>query len=146
MKFKWLQWDSNPQPLSCKWTLNHLAKPVWLNGWVFIYKLSGCGFKSCCSHLNRALKFPKSKFSVSTEPCNMVILILLKANTNLQHVTGIFAMLTYLTSDLCKPDHHMSELMKKPSKDAYKKNVKGKICCIDNIFLIKLKVLIHEAI
>ena len=26
--------------------------PVWLNGWVFIYKLSGCGFKSCCCHLN----------------------------------------------------------------------------------------------
>ena len=26
--------------------------PVWLNGWVFVYELSGCGFKSCCSHLN----------------------------------------------------------------------------------------------
>ena len=26
--------------------------PVWLNGWVFIYKPSGCGFKSCCCHLN----------------------------------------------------------------------------------------------
>ena len=21
------------------------------NGWVFVYKLSGCGFESCCSHL-----------------------------------------------------------------------------------------------
>ena len=30
-----------------------LAKwPVWLNGWVFVYKLSGCGFESSCSHLN----------------------------------------------------------------------------------------------
>ena len=26
--------------------------PVWLNDWVFIYELSGCGFKSSCSHLN----------------------------------------------------------------------------------------------
>ena len=23
----------------------------WLNGWVFVYELSGCGFESCCSHL-----------------------------------------------------------------------------------------------
>ena len=26
--------------------------PVWLNGWVFIYKLTGCKFLSCCCHLN----------------------------------------------------------------------------------------------
>ena len=25
--------------------------PVWPNGWVFVYKLSGCGFESRCSHL-----------------------------------------------------------------------------------------------
>ena len=25
--------------------------PVWLNSWVFIYKLSSCGFVSLCSHL-----------------------------------------------------------------------------------------------
>ena len=25
---------------------------IWLNGWVFLYELSGCGFNSCCSHLN----------------------------------------------------------------------------------------------
>ena len=25
---------------------------VWLNGWVFVYELSGCGFESSCSHLN----------------------------------------------------------------------------------------------
>ena len=27
-------------------------EPVWLNGWVFIFELSGCGFDSCCSHVN----------------------------------------------------------------------------------------------
>ena len=26
--------------------------PVWLNGWVFVYEWSGCGFESNCSHLN----------------------------------------------------------------------------------------------
>ena len=26
--------------------------PVWLNGWVFLYKCSGCGFESHCFHLN----------------------------------------------------------------------------------------------
>ena len=26
--------------------------PVWLNDWVFVYDLSGCGFESSCSHLN----------------------------------------------------------------------------------------------
>ena len=27
--------------------------PVWLNGSVFVYELSGCGFESSCSHLNK---------------------------------------------------------------------------------------------
>ena len=26
--------------------------PVWLNGWVFVHDLNGCGFKSIYSHLN----------------------------------------------------------------------------------------------
>ena len=26
--------------------------PVWLNGWVFVHKLSGCGFECSCSHIN----------------------------------------------------------------------------------------------
>ena len=25
---------------------------VWLNSWVFLYELSGCGFESLCNHLN----------------------------------------------------------------------------------------------
>ena len=29
-----------------------INRPVWLNGWVFAYELSGCGFESRCSHLN----------------------------------------------------------------------------------------------
>ena len=26
--------------------------PVWLNGWMFVHKLSGCEFESHCCHLN----------------------------------------------------------------------------------------------
>ena len=34
-----------------KRTLNYSTTwPVWLNGWVFVYELSGCGFESRCSH------------------------------------------------------------------------------------------------
>ena len=109
LKFKWLQWDLNPLPLSsytntqpfsqtgqmlelyCEYvsvgafdclllscqvrfrvnlhsivawmSRNFLLEagtisevsiiwPVWLNGWVFVYELSGCGFESHCCHLN----------------------------------------------------------------------------------------------
>ena len=30
---------------------------VWLNGWVFAYELSGCGFKSSCSHFSQGFSF-----------------------------------------------------------------------------------------
>ena len=46
LKFKWLQLDSNPQPLSS------IIWPVWQNSWVFVYEISGCRFESSCSHLN----------------------------------------------------------------------------------------------
>ena len=29
-----------------------LNRPVWLNGWVFVYELSGYKFESRCCHLN----------------------------------------------------------------------------------------------
>ena len=46
---EWHQRDLNPQHVSLKQTLNHLVKLAnWLNGWVFIYELSGCGLESCC--------------------------------------------------------------------------------------------------
>ena len=54
-------WSRTHNHLVHKRTLNYLAKgefgslairPVWLNGWVFVYELSGCGFESSCSRLN----------------------------------------------------------------------------------------------
>ena len=59
LKFQWQQQDSNPQPLGSymhrtdKYSQHRsIIWLVWLEGWVFIYKLSGCGFESCCCHLN----------------------------------------------------------------------------------------------
>ena len=71
----WLQRDSNPQPFNsytntqpssqtgqmiepcceylyvpCVWL--YVLWPFWVNGWVFVYELNGCGFESRCSHLN----------------------------------------------------------------------------------------------
>ena len=55
-------------------------------------------------------------------------------------------MLTYLTSYLCKPEHPVSKLMKKASKEAYGRDVKGKMLTIGNTFLTKCEVSTHEAI
>ena len=30
---------------------NSIILHVWLNDWVFVYELSGCGFEPSCSHL-----------------------------------------------------------------------------------------------
>ena len=43
----------------------NLNSPVWLNVWVFVYELSGCGFESSCSHFN-SLNIAKKKFSHNT--------------------------------------------------------------------------------
>ena len=64
--FYWFIWFSNRNGirphnhLVHNRTVNQLVKlakwlvkwPVWLNGWVFVYEISGCGFESCCCHLN----------------------------------------------------------------------------------------------
>ena len=55
-------------------------------------------------------------------------------------------MLTYLMLYLCKPEHAMSKLMKKVSKDTYGKDIKGKMLSIGNSFLTKHEVSTHESI
>ena len=92
----------------------------------------------------------KKKISILNiqKPCernigqyNIVILKLLKSSMNLQFVTGVYAMLTYLTSYLCKPEHAMNELMKKVSYEAYGEDIKCKIYSIGKTFFTKHKVL-----
>ena len=65
---------------------------------------------------------------------------------NLQFVASVYAILTYLTSYLCKPEHAMSELIKKALKEAYRKDIKGKVLSIGNTLLTKHEVSTHEAI
>ena len=79
-------------------------------------------------------------------PYNPVILNLMKSNMNLQFVTGVYGLLAYLTSYLCKPEHGMSELMKKASKEASGEDMRGKLRKIGNVFLTKREVSTHEAI
>ena len=45
---------------------------------------------------------------------------------NLQFVRGVYAMLTYLASYLCKPEYAITEFMKKASKEAMEKILKVK--------------------
>ena len=67
------------------------------------------------------------------KPCEVnigtyaVILKLWKASMNMQFILGVYAMLTYLTSYSCKPEHRMSKLVKKASKEAYGKDIRGKM-------------------
>ena len=53
---------------------------------------------------------------------------------NLQIVTGVYAKLIYLTQYLCKPEQALSKLMKKASKEAYGKDIKGKTLSIGDNF------------
>ena len=54
---KWILLWINHDLRNCNGTRthNHLVRkpvrPVWLNGWVFVYELNGCGFESRCGHL-----------------------------------------------------------------------------------------------
>ena len=64
---------------------------------------------------------------------------------NIQFVTVVYAMLTYLIY-LCKPEHTMSELVKKPSKEAYGKDMRGKMHSTGNVLLTEGEVSVHEAI
>ena len=61
-------------------------------------------------------------------------LTIVKLKMNIQFMTGIYTMLTYLTSYLCKPEHTMSQLMKKASKESYGRTVLEKLSAIGNVF------------
>ena len=61
-----------------KRTLNHLAKlAFWLNGWVFVYEISGSGFESRCCYL--PLLIIRNDYS-----CKLVILLLAPLPWNIQ--------------------------------------------------------------
>ena len=79
-------------------------------------------------------------------PYNTVLLNLMKSNMNIQFVTGVYGLLAYLTSYLCKPEHKASELMKKAGKEASGLGLKEKLRKAGNVFLTKREVTTPEAI
>ena len=74
-------------------------------------------------------------YEINIGSYNTVILKLLKSNMNLQFVTSVHVILIDLTSYLCNSEHAMTKLMKKTSKEAYGKGIKGKMLSIGKIFL-----------
>ena len=53
-------------------TQNHLVhRPVWSDGWVFIYELSGSGFESSCFSMLLQGKYPKNNKKLNSW-CNLV--------------------------------------------------------------------------
>ena len=64
----------------------------------------------------------------------------MKGNINIQFVTSMYAMLTNL-SKLCKPEHIIEA-----SKEAYGKDIRGKMHSTGNTFLTKHEVSSYEAI
>ena len=77
---------------------------------------------------------------------NTVILKLLRSVMNIQFVNGNYAILTYLSFSLHNPEHAMSQLMKKASKESYRRNSWEKLSAIGNSFITKREVSTHKTI
>jgi hypothetical protein len=92
------------------------------------------------------IQYKRTPNEQNVSPYNTVILSLMKANMNLQYVTGMYGVIKYLTSYMCKPERTMSELMKKASKEATNKGVQDKLFAIGNVFTTKREVSTDEAI
>ena len=99
-----------------------------------------------CMEKSISIVYKQKPREANIGPYNIVILKLLKSNMNIQFVASVYAMFTFSISYLCKPEETMSETMKKTSKEAYSKDVRGKINLIGSIFLTKLEVLTHDTI
>ena len=66
---------------------------------------------------NTTIHHKRRPNELNISPYNTVLLSLLRANMNIQFITGVYGLLTYLTSYLCKPEKTMSKLTKKASKE-----------------------------
>ena len=69
----------------------------------------------------------------------------LKANMNIQYITSAYAVLAYLTSYLCKPEHTLGELMRKAVKEVNEAGVGNKLRAIGNVFITAREVSFQES-
>ena len=111
------------------------------------YNVSEYDFYDALHKRNRKLSIhhkqkPNEK---DISPYNTVTLSLIKSNMNLQYVTGIYGLLTYLTSYLCKSETTMGELMRKDFKESSSDGAKD-LRKAGNVYLKTRKVSAREAI
>ena len=64
------------------------------------------------SHTKYTILYKRKPNESMIAPYNTVLLNTWGANMNIQFVTGMYGVVAYLTSYLCKPERAMSELMK----------------------------------
>ena len=79
-------------------------------------------------------------------PYNPILLKVWKANMNIQYVTGVYELVMYLSSYMCKAEHTMSELMKKASKESNNSSVADQLKPIGQVFMKHREVPLHEGI
>ena len=103
----------------------------------------------------QALETMRRKFSIihkrkpneaMISPYITALLNLLKSNMNLQFVTGIYGLLAYLCSGMCKGAWKLGEILRKVVKESPSLNVKEKLRKVGNVFLTKREVSTHKAI
>ena len=125
----------DPAALSLADILSHLS-------------ISHSDYESAVAYIQKrtTIMHHRTPSEVNISPYNTVILMTVKSNMNIQFVTGIYALLTYLISYLCKPEHTMSELMKKAAKEAGTAEVQQKMHKVGQVFITKREVSEHEAI
>ena len=86
----------------------------------------------------------KPNETMISPPYNTVLLNLMKSNMNLQFVTGIYGLLAYLCSYMCKEKGKLDEIMRKVVKESPGLNVREKLRKVENVFLLKCEVSTHE--
>ena len=90
--------------------------------------------------------YKRNTNEVLVTPYNTLLLNTWKANMNIQYVTGMYGVVHYLTSYLCKSENYMSELMKAACSEMQGKSTKEKLYKIGCLFQKCREVSTHEAI
>ena len=91
---KWMQRDSNPQPLS---SLTN-TQPF---GWVFVNELNGCGFESRCNHLNFRYR---ACFEQEVPWHSDIYTVRMHSETRTWHDKNIHS-----NTKVCKPENFVSD-------------------------------------
>jgi len=105
-------------------------------------------YKECLLFMSKSssILYKRKPSEVLIVPYNTVLLNTWQGNMNIQFVTGIYGVIMYLTSYLCKPERTISELMNAASKEATSLPIREKLLKIGNVFQRSREVSLHQAI